>query len=186
MPALTVAFAEVLADAALSRLRAATAAGGRLQGVYIPPTRQQEVPAGTLSSLYCSAVGERGEGKNQSLPQFMLTATLHIVGSVAQGRESPTNIDLAMGALVQTVFNVLLEDPTFLALFAYVAAYNWEKSDPPTGKDAEEYDGLYFRIELELVQWAAYTPVYNTPLQVIDVKTTIGDVSVEAEINLPQ
>src|SRR5260370_1029469 len=138
MPALTVAFAEVLADAALSRLRAATAAGGRLQGVYIPPTRQQEVPAGTLSSLYCSAVGERAEGKNQSLPQFMLTATLHIVGSVAQGRESPTNIDLSMGALVQTVFNVLLEVPTLLALFAYVSASDQDMTYHPSSNDATD------------------------------------------------
>jgi hypothetical protein len=186
MPA-PVFFADALAGAALSRLRAGTAAGHPLAGVYVPDTRHQQVPAGTLKALFCYASSERGQGVGRSLPQLSLTDTLHIDGFVAQGRESPTDLDQAVGTLVQAVLDLLLQDTTFLALFGWVDGVNVEKQDVVTGKDAEEYDIVEFRIELELGGGeTTYTPVYTTPLQIIDVKTTVGDVTIEAEINLPQ
>jgi hypothetical protein len=186
MPA-AVFRADFLAGAALSRLRAGTAAGQPLQGVYIGPTRHQQVPPGTLSALFCYAPRERGQGISRSLPQLVITDTLYIDGFVAQGRESPTDLDQAVGTLVQAVLDLLLQDTTFLALYGWVDGVNVEKQDVTTGKDAEEYDIVEFRIELELGGGqTTYTPVYTTPLTTIDVKTTIGDVTIEEQINLPQ
>jgi hypothetical protein len=182
-----VFYAETLAGAALARLRFATSPGQPLDGVYIPPTRHQQVPPGTLSALTCYASSERGQGNNKSVPVLVLVDTLNIVGYVAQGREAATDLDQSVGKLIQAVLNLLLEDATFLALFAYVEAVNVEKEDDLTGKDAQEYDKVDFRIELELAGGQTeYTPVYTTPLRLIDVQATIGDVTVEQQVNFLQ
>lgn len=189
MPA-PVFFADQLAAEALTRIKAGIAAaapGDPLHGVFVPLSRWQEIPDGTLAALVVFSSGETGDGISHQLPEFQVVETIQIIGEALIGREDGLDLDQLVGQMIRAVLELLLEDPTFLKLFGWVASLNIEKQEIETGKDATFYDGLAFRIQLELAgAQTLYTPHAGTPFQIADVKTTTGDVGVESEITLQQ
>lgn len=191
-----VLFGEFLAQQALMRLRAAIAAaanGTPLKDIYVPETRHQEVPKGTLRALTLHFAGERGAGLSKHLPQLELIDTLHVNGFIAQGREEAVDLDQAVGELVQAVLDTLLEDTTFLQLFGWVEEVNLDKTDVAIGHEGTEYDTVIFTIVLELAGGqTTYTPMAGVPLQIVDIVTAPivdgepSDVTVESRIDLSQ
>ena len=161
----TLLYADMLCAAALTRLRAATATGQPLAGVYIPPTRHQAVPKDVLSAFTCYSPSQDGAGRSCNVPRLALTCTLHIDGFVAQGRGSTTDLDQAVSTLQNAILAVLLQDTSFLALFGFVERVNASKADVPTGKEAEEYDIVEFKLELVLAgAFTQFDPNYAAPV----------------------
>jgi len=162
----TMLYGEILAQAALTLLRAAASAmAAPLAGTFVPDRRYQEWPDGTLKALYCFSPSEAGQGRSQALPEFLLTHTIHIEGMLAQGREETTDLDVAVATFAQAILDLLLGDATFLGLFGWVESYSFDKEDVTTGRDATRYDEIRFRLSLELAGAdAIYTPASDGPL----------------------
>jgi hypothetical protein len=192
-------YGETLAQEAITRVQAAIAAapaGSAFVGLYFMQNRWQEVPDGTLKALSIHFAGERGAGMNRHIPQFELTSSLHINAYAAVGREDGVNPDVLSSQIARAVLELLLEDTTYLQLFAWVEDYDFEKADATIGKDATRYDSVVFTIKLELkggqTIYAPAVPAAATPLQVVDTQLTptidgeAADIMVEQEIELPQ
>jgi hypothetical protein len=196
---MAVLYGDQLAAAVLSRLRAAAAGTTPpLAGIYIPPTRQQEIPADTLAAAYCLCPSTRGAGRSKLSPEIEDSVTLHIDGFVAQGRSATTDLDQATGGVMQAILDLLLEDETFIGRpplcslpFGWVESVNTDKQEPPTGKDALERDIVEFRIELVLAGIrTVYTPTPGVPLQTITTTANLpgaaGPTPVVQQFNPPQ
>jgi hypothetical protein len=198
-------YAGTLAAAALSRLLAAVTAaadGDPLKGFVLPGMRQdwanrwQQVPVGILSAMTVHATGERSEGTSRQLPEFDVVASLHINGFVSLGREDGIDLDTLGLQVIAAVLDVLLEDSTFLQLFGWVENVDWKTEDAAADKNANQFDTLVFRIELELAGGLTlYTPRVpadpeapggQSPLTTADVTTTNGAAVVESRIPLPE
>lgn len=185
-PALSF-FGETLAAEANARLRAAVAAaqdGDPLKGVALS-SRWQEIPHGALAWLECHFHEERGTGESFQLPVLALVNVLHINGYVAAGREDAVDLDTTAGQLMRRLLDLLLEDSTFLALFAKVESVNSQKNDAKVGPEHSELDAIAFHIELELrggqTFYTPRLPDAAVPFQIVDVQTTTGDIVVEAQ-----
>ncbi len=187
-------FPDTLADAALDRMRIAVEyadAGSPFQNLFIPATRQRQIPAGTMSSAFCYAAGEAGQGISRQIPQFRITDRLNIDGFVAQGAEATTDLDQVVGKLARAILELLLQDTTFLELFGWVITANWSKQDVSTGKEAKEFDTIEFRIEIEIgggvTTYAPVTPADATYFHTAALTLTLDEQNaVEADFQLQQ
>jgi len=149
---------EEIKEAALARLRAAIAAASAdgapasaLKGVYIPKHRFESLQSSRKwPALTVVVKDDGGDGLSHTTPLIEQACTLHVNGLVATGRGDTGDLDRLAQQIVFAVLSTLLEDTTFLELFAWVSRLRVEHDDGKIGSDGHEFDVAVFVIELEL------------------------------------
>lgn len=149
---------EEIKEAALARLRAAIASANAegapasaLKGVYIPKHRYESLQSSKKWPALTVVVKEDGgDGLSHTAPLIEQACTLHFNGLVATGRAETTDLDKFAQQIAAAVIETLLEDTTFLELFAWVSRLRIEHDDGKIGAEQHEYDVAVFLIEMEL------------------------------------
>jgi hypothetical protein len=149
---------EEIKEAALARLRAAVAAANvvgapesALKDLYIPKHRYESLQSTKKwPALTVRSKDDGGAGIARPVPEIEQACILHFNGLVATGRGATIDLDKYASQIAAAVLLTLLEDTTFLELFAWVSRLNVEFDDGKIGAEQREYDVCLFEIELEL------------------------------------
>ncbi len=187
---------ETLRQEALARIRAAVAAANApgapqspLKGLYVPAHRWEKLRPDQAPFVHVVAKSDAGAGNSRELPQFDLVGTLHINVLHAATRANAPDLDAEAGAVAEALCLTLLEDPTFLMLFGWVAALRIEIDDGVvSGSAGSEYDCVAVQIELEVSgDQKLFEPAAGIPLTRIDTHLAVGGSgSVEQQIPIQQ
>jgi hypothetical protein len=176
---------EQLRQAALARLRGAVAAANAndptaqpaLAGVYIPGHRFEKLRPEKAPFIHVAAKSDGGAGDSRQLAQIDLVGTLHVNLFIAGKRGSAPDLDPQAAQIAQAIALVLLEDSTFLELFAWVSGLRFTIDDGVArGDDQSEFDCVLVQIELEMsIGQERFEPQAPNPLTTIFTEGKLGD-----------
>jgi hypothetical protein len=183
-PVLPMLKIEELRLAALSRLRdavtAANAVGApasAIKTLYIPQHRFEKLKPEQAPFCHVAAKTDGGAGDSHQLAQIDLVGTLHINVFHASTRSGAVDLDTEAAQVAQEIARVLLEDTTFLEMFAWVQALRFSIDDGVAkGAEGSEYDCVLVQIELEMAMGQElFEPSTGVPLTRINTKLALGD-----------
>ena len=125
----------------------------RLSELYIPAHRFEKLRPERAPFCHIAAKSDGGAGNSHHLAQIDLVGTLHINLFHACPRSGAVDLDTRAAQIAFAICLVLLEDTTFLELFAHVSGLRFRIDDGVAkGDQGSDYDCVLVQIELEMAE----------------------------------
>ena len=154
---------------------AAATVGHPLFGVNVPEHRFGNVMTERWPFLKVRVTRASGEGVSHETPEYVVTGTFQVGGAVEAPRSTAPALDTRALTLAGAVETTVLEDPVFLALFAWTPRFDTVLDDDVAARDGAEVDVVFFQVEIDVIFQATFEPRDPADLSAGDVVATFQE-----------